>query len=112
MRQDCAILLYALVKGCCLNAGKIDQQSILDNNENNFSGNIPHPALITLLCIKGGGGGGEDVTFSEAEEKCLRSTPLTLNRVIKTLTQGEEVKRARKRKRAAIEVPREATPTV
>ena len=54
MRQDYAILLYALVKGYSLNVGKIVEQSILDYAENNFLGNIPHPYLITLLCIKGG----------------------------------------------------------
>ena len=105
MRQDRAILLYALVKRCCLNVGKIVEQSILDYEENSFSGNIPHPALITLLCIKGG------VTFSEIEEKCLRAFPLTLTRGLKTPAQGEEVERVRKRKRAAPKLPREATPT-
>ena len=85
MRQDCAILLYELVKGCSLNVGKIVEQSILDYDENSFSRNIPHLSLITLLCIKGG------VTFSETEEKCLRSSPLTLTKVLKTPTQGEEV---------------------
>ena len=73
-----AILLYALVKGCCLNVGKIVEQSILDYTKNCFSGNIPHLALITLLCIKGG------VTFSKTEEKCPRASPLTLTRVLKT----------------------------
>ena len=81
------------------------EQSILDYDENSFSRNIPHPALITLLCIKGG------VTFSEIEEKCLRAFPLTLTRGLKTPAQGEEVERARKRKRAAPKLPREATPT-
>ena len=84
--------------------GKIVEQLILDYDENSFSGNIPHPALITFLCIKGG------VTFSETHEKCLRASPLTLTGVHKTPTQGEEVERARKRKRAAIELPREVTP--
>ena len=59
VRQVRAILLYALAKGFNLNVGKIVEQSILDYSERNFSGNIPHPALITLLCIKG------SVTFSE-----------------------------------------------
>ena len=53
VRQDHAILLYELVKGFNLNVGKIVEQSILDYPENSFSGNIPQPALITLLCIKG-----------------------------------------------------------
>ena len=58
MRQDRALLLYALVNGYNLNVGKIIEQSIPNYVENNFSGNISHPTLITLLCIKGGGGGG------------------------------------------------------
>ena len=53
VRQDYAILLYALVKGFSLNVGKIVEQFILDYTESNFSGNIPHLALITLMCIKG-----------------------------------------------------------
>ena len=104
VRQDRSILLYALVKVYCLNVGKIAEQSILDYAENMFSGNIPHPTLITLLCIKGG------VTFSDIEEKCSRASPLTLTRVLKTLAQGEEVERAIKRKRAATKLLREATP--
>ena len=84
VRQDRAILLYALVKGFNLNVGKIVEQSILDYPENNFSGNIPYPALITLLCLK------ECVTFSETKEKCLRSSPLTLIGVLKAPVQGEE----------------------
>ena len=106
VRQDCSILLYALIKGFNLNVGKIVEQSILDYLENNFSGSIPHPTLITLLCIKGG------VTFSETEEKCPRSSPLTLIRVLKALVQDEEVERTRKRKRVASELQREVTPTV
>ena len=79
VRQDRAILLYALVKGFILNVGKIVEQSNLDYPENKFSRNIPHPALITLLCIKGG------VTFSETEERCPRSSPFTLTRVLKVV---------------------------
>ena len=75
VRQDCAILLYALVKWFSLQVGKIVKQSILDYVENNFSRNIPHPTLITVLCIKRG------VTFSETEERCSRYSPLTLTGV-------------------------------
>ena len=107
MRQDRAILLYALVKGFNLNVGKIVEQSILDYSKNNFSGNIPYPALITLLCIKERG-----VTFNETEERCSKSSPLTLTRVLKALTQGEKVERTRKRKRSTTELPREISPTV
>ena len=83
--------------------GKIVEQSILDYTESNFSGNNPHLALVTLLYIKRG------VTFIKIEERCLRASHLTLTRVLKTLAQGEEVERARKRKRAATELPREVT---
>ena len=61
----------------------------MDYVENNFSGNIPHLALITLLCIKGG------VTFSEIKEKCPRASPLTLTGILETPAQGEEVERER-----------------
>ena len=53
MRQDRALLLYAMVKGFTINVGKIIQESILDYAKSRFSGNIPHLALVTLLCIKG-----------------------------------------------------------
>ena len=79
VRQDRAILLYALVKGWSLNVRKIVDQSILDYIENNFLEYIPHPALITLLCIIGG------VTFNETEDKCPRSSPLTHTEVLKPL---------------------------
>ena len=104
VRQDRPILLYALVKGCSLNVGKIVEQSILDYAENSFLGNIPHPTLITLMCIKGG------VTFIEIEEKFLGASPLTLTGVLKTPTQGEEVERVRKIKKATTELLREANP--
>ena len=106
MRQDRAILLYALVKGFNLNVGKIVEQSILDYPENNFSGNVPHPTLITLMCIKRG------VTFNETEENCPRSSPLTLTGVLKAPVHSEEVKRTRKRKRETSKLQRKVAPTV
>ena len=102
MRQDHAILLYTLVKGCSLNVGKIMEQPIIDYAENSFSGNIPHSTFITLLCFKGG------VTFNKTEEKCPRSSHLIFIGVLKTLAQGEEVNKERKRKRTTTELPREA----
>ena len=73
VRQDHAILLYALVNGYTLNVGKIMKESILDYVEGKFSGNIPHPSLITFLFIKGG------VKFNEVEEeRCPKASPLTL----------------------------------
>ena len=106
MRQDRALLLYALVKGYSLNVGKIMEHSIINYVENNFSGNIPHSTLITLLCIKGG------VTCSETKEKCLKASLLTLTGVLKTLVEGEEVERIRKRKMVEKEQPKETVPIV
>ena len=62
--------------------------------------------ISQVLCIKGG------VTFSETEEKCLRSSPLTLTRVLKAPIQVEEVDRTRNRKMATLELQGEAVPTV
>ena len=93
VRQDLALLLYALIKGFELDVAKIIKESILDYAENNFSANIPHPSLITLLCIKGG------VKFKEEEEKSLKASPLTLTGALKASIEGEEVERIRKRKR-------------
>ena len=93
VKQDRTLLLYSLVKGFELDLGKIIKESILDYAKNNFSGNISHPALITLLCIKGG------IKVAEAEEKSSKASPLTLTGVFKTSAEGEEGERIRKRKR-------------
>ena len=110
MRQDNTLFLYELVKGYSLNVGKIIEESILDYQENKFSGNIPHPFLITLLCVKGG------VKFSkEEEERCQKASPLTLAGVIKALVESEgreKRKKTRKRKRAKLELPKDQAPTV
>ena len=99
VRQECTILLYALVKGYALNVGKIVKESNLHYVRGKFSRNIPHPSLITLLCIKGG------VKFNEGEEeRCSKASPLTLTGVLKALVKSEEgekrEKPIRKRKRA------------
>ena len=100
VRQDHLLLLYVLVKGFELDVGRIIKESILDYAESNFSGNIPHPALITLLCIKGG------IKVVEDEEKSPKASHLTVNGVLKTLIEGEEVDRIIKRRRTE-EQPRE-----
>ena len=63
MRLDKAILLYAILKGYMTSFGKIIKKSILDYQSNNFFGHIPHPSIITHLCIKGG------VTFENKKKK-------------------------------------------
>ena len=85
--------------------GRIIQDSILEYEKGNFAGNIPHPSLITLLCIKGG------VMFNdEKEERCPKTSPLTLNGVLKAPVESEEgemkEKPIRKRKRAENKVER------
>ena len=75
--------------------GRIIEQSILDYVNDKFSINIPHPALVTLLCIKGRT--GEGFTFSEAgEERCPIASPFSLTRITKGLIENEEGKRKRK----------------
>ena len=96
VRQDHALLLYVLVKGFELDMGRIIKDSILDYVENNFSSNIPHPALITLLCIKGG------IKVAKDEEKSRKSSPLTLTGVLKTPAEGEEVERKKKEQRNSL----------
>ena len=105
MRQDCILLLYALVKGFELDLGKIIEESILEYAENNFSGNIPHPTLITLLCIKRG------LKVAEEEENSPKATPLTLTGVFKTLAEGKKGERIKKMRRIE-EQPRETVHTV
>ena len=78
----------------------------MDYAKSHFSGNIPHPALVTLLCIKGG------VTFSEIEEeKCPKSSPLTLSGITKGPIENEKWERRRNRK-ITVEEPRELVPTI
>ena len=91
--------------------GKIVKESNLDYVRGKFSRTIPHPSLITPLCIKGG------VKFNEGEEeRCPKASPLTLAGVLKALVKSKEgekrEKPTKKRKRAEIaKQPREPAPT-
>ena len=51
VRREEAILLYALLKGYKINVGKIVEKSILSYSERKCRGMIPHPPIITRLCI-------------------------------------------------------------
>ena len=110
MKQDCAVLLYALVKGYEVKVRRIIKNSILDYVKGKFLGNIPYPCLITLLCIKGG------VKFNEEEgEKCPNASPLTLAGVLKALVEskeGERREKTKKRKRVERKEPKDQTPAV
>ena len=78
VREQEAVLLYAILKGYKVNAGAIIENSIMKYHKGNKRGLIPHPATITWLCLKAG------VKRSWAEEEeCPNASPLTLTGVSK-----------------------------
>ena len=78
VREQEAIILYAILKGYKLSAGAIIENSIMRYHEGNKRGLIPHPATITRLCIRAGVKG-----IWEEEEECPKVSPLTLTGVSK-----------------------------
>ena len=78
VREQEAIILYAILKGYKLNAGVVIENSIMRYHEGNKRGLIPHPATITRLCLRAGVKG----TWEE-EEECPKVSPLTLTGVSK-----------------------------
>ena len=78
VREQEAIILYAILKGYKLNAGAVIENSIMRYHEGNKRGLIPHPATITWLCLKAGVKG----SWAE-EEECPNASPLTLTGVSK-----------------------------
>ena len=78
VREQEAVLLYAILKGYKESVGAIIENSIMKYHERNRRGLIPHPSTITWLCLKAGVKGNW-----EAEEKCLRASPLTLSGISK-----------------------------
>ena len=76
VREQEAVILYAILKGYKLNAGAIIENSIMKYHEGNKRGLIPHPATITRLCIRVGVEG----SWAE-EEECPKVSPLTLTGV-------------------------------
>ena len=78
VREQEAIILYAILKGYKLNVGAIIENSIMKYHEGNKRGLIPHPATITRLCIRVGVKGSW-----EEEEECPKVSPLTLSGVSK-----------------------------
>ena len=78
VREQKAIMLYAILKGYKLNIGTIIENSIMRYHERNKRGLIPHPATITVLCLKAGVKG-----VWEAEEEVPLTSPLLLTGVSK-----------------------------
>ena len=70
-----AVLLYAILKGYKFSVGKIIENS---TPREGYKGLIPHPVLISRLCILGGVQGDW-----EEEENCPKTSPLTLTRITK-----------------------------
>ena len=78
VREQEAVLLYAILKGYKVNARAIIENSIMKYHEGNRRGLIPHPATITWLCLKAGVNGN----WAE-EEECPNASPLTLTGISK-----------------------------
>ena len=79
IREQEAIILYAMLKGYKINAGAVIENSIMRYHEGNKRGLIPHPTTITRLCLRAGVKG----TWEEEEEECPKVSPLTLTGVSK-----------------------------
>ena len=78
IKEQEAIILYALVKEYKFNMGKIIETYIMSFHKNVKMGLIPHPTTITRLCILA----GFKRIWAE-EEICPKVSPLTLTGVIK-----------------------------
>ena len=78
VREQEAIMLYAILKGYKLNIGAVIENSIMRYHEGNKRGLIPQPATITVLCLKAGVKGAW-----EAEEEVPLTSPLLLTGVNK-----------------------------
>ena len=78
VREQEAMMLYAILKGYKINIGTIIENSIMRYHEGNKRGVIPHPAIITILCLKAGVKGAW-----ETEEEVPLTSPLLLTEVSK-----------------------------
>ena len=73
VREHEAVMLYAILKGYKINIGTIIENSIMRYHEGNKRGVIPHPATVTILCLKAGVKGAW-----ETEEEIPLTSPLLL----------------------------------
>ena len=93
IREKEVVLLYAILKGYKFNVGKLIENSILSYYRGGYKGLIPHPGLISRLCILGSV--QEDW---EEEENCPKTSPLTLIGITKepkNIGKGSEVEAVR-----------------
>ena len=87
IREQEAIILYALLKGYKMDVGGLIEGSIRGYHLSNKRGLIPHPTTINRLCIFAGVRGSWD-----EEETFHKVSPLTLTRVTKVTSYGENPK--------------------
>ena len=78
VRREEAILLYALLKSYKICVGKLIKNSILGYSESKCRRMIPHPTIITRLCIQG----GVEEEWG-IEETYPKASPLTLTGITK-----------------------------
>ena len=78
VREQEAVMLYAILKGYNINIGTIIENSIMRYHEGNKRGVIPHPATVTILCLNAGVRGDW-----EADEEVPLTSPLLLTGVSK-----------------------------
>ena len=98
VKEQEAMILYALLKGYKINIGSLIEESIKSYHASNKRGLIPHPATITRLCILAGVKG-----VWEEEGKCPRVSPLTLTGV----TRGPKGKKQKEVVAAGTEAEQE-----
>ena len=88
IREEEAFLVYAILKGYKFSVGKLIENSILSYYKGGYKGLIPHPRLISRLCILGGVQGDW-----EEEENFPKTSLLTLTGITKGLkTEAEKVR--------------------
>ena len=78
VREQEAVILYAILKGYKINIGAIIENSIMRYHDGNKRGLIPHPATVTILCLKAGVRGDWGT-----EEEVPLASPLLLTGVTK-----------------------------
>ena len=78
VREQEAVMLYAILKGYKINIGTIIENSIMRYHEGNKRGVIPHPAIVMILCLKAGVKGDWGT-----EEEVPLASPLLLTGVTK-----------------------------
>ena len=88
VREQEAIMLYAILKGYKINIGTIIENSIMRYHEGNKRGVIPHPATVTILCLKAGVKGDWGT-----EEEVPLAPPLLLTGVTKGPRNQKKVMR-------------------